>query len=92
MLYWFSMVFYSFLGCPPFGERFDPQTHRTYLMLSMKVDEMSSIVMSFAMQGNLEMEDGFWNSEPYAYIYIDVLGGGFKYFFMFTPTWENDPI
>lgn len=48
-------------------------------MLVVKVDDMSSIVMSFAMQGHLEMEDGFWNSVPYVnlmcmyilkYIYI----------------------
>ena len=26
------------------------------------------------------------------YVYIDILGGGFKDFFSFTPTWGNDPI
>ena len=58
--------------------RFDLKPTR-HLMLVVKVDDMSSIVMSFAMQGHLEMEDGFWNSVPYVnlmcmyilkYIYI----------------------
>jgi len=27
-----------------------------------------------------------------AYMFVDILGGGFKYLFIFTPTWGNDPI
>ena len=64
-------VFYGFLwfsGMPPFGERFDPQTHQTYLMLGVKVDDMSSIVMSFAMQGNLKMDSGILNHMHNIYI------------------------
>ena len=28
----------------------------------------------------------------YIYRFVDILGGGFKYLFIFTPTWGNDPI